>query len=203
MTARRDISVFVNCPFDKTYRRQFEAVVFTIAYCGYDVRSALEVDDSGDVRLEKIIGLIKDSRYSIHDISRVEIDPDTGLPRFNMPLELGAAIGLRASGRAPYDEHGLLILDTERFRYQKFVSDLAGVDIRGHHGKEKDTITAVRDFISSKRQDHIHGTKAIFSAYRLFNKSLPDLAKAQRQSVRSLTYHDRLLHLRVFLEAYR
>jgi hypothetical protein len=34
-------------------------------------------------------------RYSFHDISRVELDEKRPcLPRFNMPFELGAAVGM-------------------------------------------------------------------------------------------------------------
>ena len=37
-------SVFVNCPFDAEYLPLFRAVVFTIEWCGYRTRCALEVD---------------------------------------------------------------------------------------------------------------------------------------------------------------
>lgn len=88
-----------------------EALVFAIHDCGYIARSALEAEDSAEVRMDKIAKIIKDCRYGIHDISRTEVAADTGLPRFNMPLELG------------------LILDRARYRYQQFCSDIAGQDI--------------------------------------------------------------------------
>lgn len=203
MGASRDRSVFVNCPFDKRYRKLFDALVFTIAFCGFEVRSALEEADSADVRMLKIIRLIEASRYSIHDISRVELDPDSGLPRFNMPLELGAAIGLRHASGGSSADHCLLILDEEQYRYQRFVSDLAGVDIRGHGGSPKKLIAAVRDFLSRAIDHHVPSPSAIYDSYRLFERSLPALAKAQRQTVAELTYVDRLRHLSAFLTKYR
>jgi integrase len=36
-------------------------------------------------------------RYAIHDISRVKIDPNIGLPRFNMILELAIYLGVKMS----------------------------------------------------------------------------------------------------------
>ena len=54
---------------------------------GCKPRSALEESDSSALRLEKIYKLIKNCRFSIHDLSRTELSHSTGLPRFNMPLE--------------------------------------------------------------------------------------------------------------------
>ena len=53
-----DDSVFVNCPFDAEYEPIFHAIVFAIHDCGYVARCALEADDSGDVRIEKILAII-------------------------------------------------------------------------------------------------------------------------------------------------
>lgn len=82
-------NVFINCPFDSEYRAIFYALVFAVHDCGYIARCALEIDDSGIVRIQKIEQIIADCRFGIHDICRVEADPQTQLPGFNMPLELG------------------------------------------------------------------------------------------------------------------
>src|SRR5882724_10055411 len=91
-------SVFINCPFDSQYGAIFYALVFAVHDCGYFARCALEVDDSGLVRIQKIEQIISDCRFGIHDISRVESDPQTQLPRFNMPLELGLFLGAKRYG---------------------------------------------------------------------------------------------------------
>ena len=67
-----DRNVFVNCPFDDDYRRLFEAVVFAVYDCGYIPRCALEIEDASEVRIDKIIKIIGDCRFGIHDISRTE-----------------------------------------------------------------------------------------------------------------------------------
>ena len=106
-----------------------EALVFAIHDCGYIARSALEAEDSAEVRMDKIAKIIKDCRYGIHDISRTEVGADTGLPRFNMPLELGLFLGAKRFGSRTDKPKACLILDRARYRYQQFCSDIAGQDI--------------------------------------------------------------------------
>ena len=66
-----------------------QAMSFAVVACGYRVRCALEVDNGADVRVDKILRIIEESKFGIHDISRTQLDVTNQLPRFNMPLELG------------------------------------------------------------------------------------------------------------------
>lgn len=91
-------NVFINCPFDFAYAPIFDAIVFAVADCGFRPICARERMNSGQVRLDKITEQIRDSRYSIHDLSRTEPDERYSLPRFNMPLELGMALGCMRFG---------------------------------------------------------------------------------------------------------
>ena len=81
--------VFINCPFSADYQLSFQAIVFTIVRSGFKPRCARENDDGGEVRIDKICRIIRDCPYSVHDLSMTELDAASGLPRFNMPLELG------------------------------------------------------------------------------------------------------------------
>src|SRR5271165_5747846 len=47
-------------------------------------------------------------------------------------LELGLFVGFKYSGDARQQKKRLLILDKEPYRYQRFLSDIAGQDIRSH-----------------------------------------------------------------------
>jgi hypothetical protein len=58
--------------------------VFAVRACDITPRCALEPDDGGEVRVEKIIRLIRACSLSIHDISRTQLDATSGLPRFNI-----------------------------------------------------------------------------------------------------------------------
>ena len=123
MPGSYDNSVFINCPFDSRYRPLFEAVVFAVYDCGFYPRSALEMDDSSEVRIGKVIRMIAECRLAIHDISRTQLDRESRLPRFNMPLELGIFIGAKAFGGKDHRRKAAIVFDTDRFRYQKYISD--------------------------------------------------------------------------------
>jgi hypothetical protein len=166
--------VFVNCPFDKDYLPLFRAMIFAIEYCGFSARCALEVDDSGEVRIEKIIRLIRDSRLAIHDISRTESNPE-GLPRFNMPYEFGVFTGFQRAGDESQRKKAALVLDRERFRYQRFISDIAGQDIKSHRGEPEQLIRAVRDWLRGKTKRRLVGSDYIITQFQQFQTDLPAL----------------------------
>lgn len=197
----REASVFINCPFDARFKSVFDAIVFAAAACGMQVRSALEIADSGEPRLQKIMRLLEGSRYSIHDISRVELDADSGLPRFNMPIELGAALGMKHLGRARLRDHRMLVLDADRYRYQTFASDLAGIDISAHGGKPGRAIAAVRDFLATHVTSTLPSPSVIENGYKVFESALPAMAAAAQQEEAELTFKDRLQHISLFIES--
>ena len=167
-------AVFINCPFDKSYEHLFRALVFCVARCGFEPRCALEIDDGASTRIDKILALIGACRFGIHDISRTELDATTGLPRFNMPLELGLFLGARAFGNKRQKAKRCLVLDTERFRYRKFLSDIAGQDIHAHGDSVPQLITEVRDFLrANSGARNVPGGKRVYDAYLEFETKVP------------------------------
>lgn len=70
-------NVFINCPFDKKYKLLLKPLLFTILYLGYQPRIASESSDSGETRINKIFKLIQESKYSIHDLSRIQSSKKT------------------------------------------------------------------------------------------------------------------------------
>ena len=91
--------VFINCPFDDEYQPCFEALLFAITISGYRARCALEENDAGDIRFDKLRRLIAQSDYTVHDLSRIQLGTNK-LPRFNMPFELGLMMGAKHFGGA-------------------------------------------------------------------------------------------------------
>jgi hypothetical protein len=169
-------SVFLNCPFDESYQPVFHSMIFAVHEAGFLARSALEVQDSGEVRITKIKRIIRECGHGIHDISRTEPDPETGLPRFNMPLELGLFLGAQEYGGRIQRQKRSLILDVDRFRFQRFCSDIAGQDIEAHAGDPGRAITAVRDWLASFRAGELFpGAAKVRSRYAKFFDDLPDL----------------------------
>jgi hypothetical protein len=184
------ISVFVNCPFDAAYEKLFYSIAFTVIHCGFKARCALEIDDSGQVRIDKILKIVEGCRYGVHDLSRTELDLVNRLPRFNMPLELGLFLGARRFGPSRQRQKTSLILDRHPHRYQKFISDIAGQDIRSHGRREKQAIKVVRDWLSTSSGRTIPGGAYVNRQYVRFNSGLPSLCKSLKLNKAELTFND-------------
>ncbi len=183
--------VFINVPFDTQYLKLFHALVFTVHECGFVARCALEGDDGSEIRLEKLYRIIRDCPLGIHDLSRVTLDSMNRLPRFNMPLELGLFLGAKRYGSRAQRRKSCLILERERYRYQKFCSDLAGQDIRGHENNVAVAIGAVRDWLRAARPAMpMPGGRAIEDRYLAFRVALPRICAAQTLDSRRLTFLD-------------
>ena len=191
MVATYEDSVFLNVPFDSKYSRLFDALVFSVHDCGFTARSALEVEDSGQARVEKILDIIEQSKFGIHDISRAGLDRKTGLARFNMPLELGFFLGAKRYGSTRDRQKRCLVLDRDRYRYRNFCSDISGQDIRAHNDEPRDAIRAVRDWLSSHRTAiRMPGGKAVFERYERFRAQLAVQADDVHLDSGELTFGD-------------
>lgn len=141
--------VFVNCPFDKEYLPLLKGLLFTVIRCGLVPRIALERFDSGEVRFDKIIDLIKCSRYSIHDLSRVKSQKKGEFARMNMPFEIGLDIGCRLfSDNSAYKSKRVLILEDEKYNYQKALSDISNSDVKCHNNDVEDLVYEVRTWFT-------------------------------------------------------
>lgn len=184
-------SVFINCPFDSVYLDFFNAIVFSVFDCGFQARCAKEVDDSGQVRIDKIYKIVLECKFGIHDISRTELEPKSGLPRFNMPFELGVFLGAKRFGNSQQRSKICLILDKESYRYQSYISDIAGQDIRAHNGEPEKAISIVRNWLNSASSHVvIPGGKEIARRYRLFEEELPEICARVPIDPDELTYND-------------
>jgi hypothetical protein len=185
--------VFLNVPFDRRYKALFEALVFAVHDCGFVARCALEGDDGSVVRLDKILDIVSECRYGIHDLSRTTLDTVNRLPRFNMPLELGVFLGAKRFGSGSQKTKVCLILDRDPYRYQVFCSDIAGQDIRAHGNDGPQAIRLVRDWLRTSRKTaaiNIPGGRRITERYTQFRAQLPRMCEAAELEVGSLIFLD-------------
>lgn len=138
--------MFVNCPFDEDYHSLLRPLLFTIVYLGYHPRIASERSDSGESRIDKICELIQESKYSLHDLSRLKSQKANEFYRLNMPSELGIDYGARVFGDSFLGDKRCLILEQKLHDFKKAISDLSGVDIKAHGNEPDEIIRAVRDW---------------------------------------------------------
>lgn len=139
-------NVFINCPFDSKYVALLRPLLFTLVYLGYVPRIASESLDSGTPRIEKIVQLITESKFSIHDLSRLQSTEKGEFYRLNMPFELGIDYGYRSFVEGDAKSKRFLVLEKERYRYQRALSDLSGSDISNHNDEPEDIVHAVRNW---------------------------------------------------------
>ena len=174
---RHRLNVFVNVPFDDDYAPLFDALIFTITTCGYRVRCTLEESDSGDIRLDKLAQLISASPRSIHDLSRVELG-ENELPRFNMPFELGMAIGAKRFGSPTHRADRIKIMVADPYKLPAYLSDLGGNDPDAHHADPSQLIRIVRNFLdTSPTGAPLPGPARLAESFALFAAGLPALAR--------------------------
>lgn len=139
-------NIFINCPFDEEYYAILRPLLFTIIFHGYTPRIALECSDSGQPRLTKIQNLIMQSKFSIHDLSRLQAGKKNEFYRLNMPFELGIDFGCRTFSSESHSEKRFLILEKENFRYMKALSDINGFDIKSHKNNPQELIKSIRNW---------------------------------------------------------
>jgi hypothetical protein len=188
MKSNYDKNVFINCPFDKDYQVLFNAILFAVHKCGFILRCSKEYDDTSKIRIQNIVKLIRECKYSIHDLSRVSLDEHNKLPRFNMPLELGIVIGSMEFGSKTHKQKEYLIIESDQFRFKQFISDLSGQDIREHKNDPKKIIRVVRDWLSKRTEETIPSGSIIFDEFQEFNSKLPELCQASNWLIDELTF---------------
>ncbi|MGZ8711015.1 MAG: hypothetical protein ACXW28_12405 [Thermoanaerobaculia bacterium] len=119
-----------------------------------------------------------------------------------MPLELGLFLGAKRYGRAEQKHKSCLILDVERYRFQKFISDIAGQDIAAHAGEPSRAIGAVRDWLSNAtpKAIRIPGRAAITRRYGLFREELPSMCERLQLKVDELTFNNYVVQVEEWLK---
>lgn len=196
-------NVFINCPFDQRYASLFNAIIFTVFDVGFQPRCALEVSNAGQNRLHKILDIISECKYSIHDLSRTELDEHTKLPRFNMPFELGLDLGCKSFGLKRHRNKVSIVMDKNRYRFQKFISDISGQDIFAHKGKEKEIVLIIRNWLRQEIDPNkitIPGGNELFKRYQGFKKALPSLSNRFQWEYNRLPFHDYSYAVAVWIE---
>ena len=189
--ANTTLDVFINCPFDSEFKPFFYAIVYAVVRSGYRARCALETDDAAENRLSKIIKIISECQYGIHDISRTETSGDPPLPRFNMPLELGLWLGAHHLGREDQSGKQCIVFDHERYRYPRFISDISGQDIHAHG---RDTSMLFTELAAWLRHlpggQRAGGGQAMLREYQAFEALLPILSAQQDMTPDELLFAD-------------
>lgn len=161
-------NVFINCPLDPSYVDILRPILFCILALGFEPRIALERADSAETRIHKILELILESKFGIHDLSRLKASKKGEYFRLNMPFELGIDYGCRAFKGEPWNSKKLLILEAERYRFQAAISDLSGSDIGVHRNEPVSASTEVRNWLAQGLGNIVPGPAAVWARFTDF-----------------------------------
>lgn len=154
-------------------------MLFTVLYLGLRPRIATERSDSGENRIDKIVGLMRQSRYSIHDLSRTKAKVAGDYARFNLPFELGIDRGAKLFGSRLLRRKCILILESEPYEYRRVISDLSGVDIKHHRDDAAQLVAAVRNWFVENALGKAAGPTVIWYAFTDFASAFYDVRKKQ------------------------
>jgi hypothetical protein len=153
-------------------------LLFAIMASGYTVRCALEDDDGANIRFDKLRRLIGESRRTIHDLSRIELGANA-LPRFNMPFELGLAMGAKYFGGREMRSNSALILVRQDYVLNAYLSDLGGNDPVAHNDDPRRVIRAVLRYLHATPEGRVlQGSQSSISRFERFKENLPTMAEA-------------------------
>ncbi|MDD3581687.1 MAG: hypothetical protein PHW74_11770 [Desulfobacca sp.] len=176
-------NVFINCPFDEKYYELLRPLLFTIIYLGFNPKIASERTDSGELRINKICELIRSSKYSIHDLSRLQARKKKEFYRLNMAFELGIEYGCRYFASNNLRDKRCLILEKARYQYMKALSDLSGVDIKSHNNDPIKMVRAIRDwFVETVRLRNVDSATMIWYSFNEFTSDFYKQRKSERFS---------------------
>ncbi|MGC2477147.1 MAG: hypothetical protein WA485_22610 [Candidatus Sulfotelmatobacter sp.] len=161
----RAASVFLNIPYDAAFENLLLAYIAGISAFGFTPRATLEIP-FGQRRLDRILALIRQSKYSIHDLSRVQLDRNAPrTPRFNMPFELGLTVALE---RTAHSDHSWIVCETTLRRINKSLSDLDGTDCYVHGGTIGGVFRELGNaFVGSARQPTVKEMAQIYRILRV------------------------------------
>jgi len=180
-TRRPPADVFLNIPYDKKFQNLCIAYICGISSFGFVPRATLEIP-GGSRRLDRIFNLVQSCRFSVHDLSRVELDKEPpATPRFNMPFELGLCVAWERIGKR---KHTWFIYEGRDHRLAKSLSDLNGTDPHIHGGAVTGVFREICSaFVRPGRQPSIQQMRRV---YRDVEKSLPEvLRRAGAKSIYS------------------
>ena len=166
-------AVFLNIPYDEEFHKLYLAYIVGLYHLHLKPRIASGIP-GGERRLDRILALIQGCRYSIHDLSRVELSViPQATPRFNMPLELGLTI---TWAKLHPKRHTWFLWESTPRRVQKSMSDLDGTDAYIHSGAPEGVMSELRNAFL---RDDVPSVQGMLEAYRFVENSVEKvLAKA-------------------------
>jgi len=193
-------AIFINCPFDSKYKPMLRAMLFVAKFYGLEIKIASTDTDSKSNRLERIIELMKEAKYSIHDLSKLRSEKKKEYYRMNMPFELGLDYGLGGN------EKVFLIFEDEAYKLKIALSDINGWDVRPHYNKPEQLILEFRKWIVANKELSAEkkalSSTDIWYIYNDFYGRFSDFMTLHRMKEEEISVSEYIIHVDNFLASY-
>jgi hypothetical protein len=166
----KDDRVFLNVPYDPQFKNLYIAYIVGLTELGLKPTATLAIP-GGEARLDRIFELIQTCRYSVHDLSRVELSrTPPATPRFNMPFELGMAV---AWAKLHPERHTYIACESVNRRAQKSLSDMGGTDFNIHSGTPRGVMRELCNaFVRQREKPTVPG---MMKRYEMVRKLIPKM----------------------------
>lgn len=164
--------VFLNYPFDEQFEALAHAMHFAVVAAGLVPVCAMDESAPDRLRLEMLFNMVSTCRFSIHDFSRYKGEGEENFARFNMPLEMGMALFYTFFTQKR--GHRCAFFVETSHDYQRFASDLAGLDPKHHNNDDPSLVTGIYEWLREVGQPYAYArpTVEVQEKYQDFKKEL-------------------------------
>lgn len=176
------------------------AMLFVARFYGLEIKIASSDTDSKSNRLQRIIELMRESKFSVHDLSKLMSEKKKEYYRMNMPFELGLDYGLGG------DEKVFLIFEDEAYKLKIALSDINGWDVRPHYNKPEQLILEFRKWIVANRElseeQKSFSSSDIWYIYNDFYGKFSDFMTSHHMKEEEISVSEYISHVDNFLGTY-
>jgi len=89
-------------------------------------------------------------------------------------------------------------MDIERFRFQKFISDISGRDPKAHGGDVNRIVKIVRDWLGKRTKDSLPGAQKLVRRFDQFLAWLPFICEEDGHDPEEIPYDDFIQYMSAF-----
>lgn len=168
--------VFLNYPFDEEFARLEDALQFPIVAGNLLLICAKDLSTPDRPRLDMLFAAISNCHYSLHELSRSKGEGADNFAILNMPIETGMAM-FHALYTQRRDHRCAFFVPTPH-DYQRFASDLAGLDPKCHNNDEDLLVRLVYEWLRDVMPSTIFNlqpTKSVVDRYHIYKDRLANI----------------------------
>ena len=106
-----------------------------------------------------------------------------------MPFEFGIFYSAKWFGKGKHKNKQCIVMEKGKHRYQKFISDISGIDVTPHGNSVKSAISALRNWlVTASRRTSLPPAEQIYPRYLKFKRVLEKVCKERGIDHRTMPF---------------